>query len=143
MARFVLLSETTGLKDGMPLVPTGQPMREPLTAQTANRVLDIMGTPPTSPPKLLETGIKPLDLFCPFTQGGRVGIFAEWGLGVLVLLPEILRDLNGKQANVTLFTFVPPHTNVTHWQETTAETPNSSGDVQIVYLTAADPIDPD
>jgi RNA polymerase sigma factor (sigma-70 family) len=141
MARCVLLSETTGLKDGMKLVSTGQPASEPITAQTAGRVLDILSAPPPAP-QLLETGIKALDLFCPFTQGGRVGLFAEWGLGTLVLLPEILRDLHGKQAGVTLFTFLPPHADAAQWQETTAEITNSSGDVRIVYLTVADPVDP-
>jgi len=88
----------------------------------------------------LETGIKSIDVFAPMTQSGATGIFTEWGLGVLVLLPEIIRNIDIDDNRQTILVFLPPMKTVQHWKELDAEITLGSRAVSIVYLPVEDPI---
>jgi RNA polymerase sigma factor (sigma-70 family) len=142
IARCIFVSEAKALPQGAAVVPTGVPVPTPVAGDTLRQVADILGSGPTASPELLETGIKAIDLFCPFTKGGRVGVFAEWGVGVLVLLPEILHDLALQKGGVTLLVFVPSPADAPTWNEISKEIAAGTDERQILYIPVADPLDP-
>lgn len=88
----------------------------------------------------LESGIKTIEVFAPLTQGGCTGLFSEWGLGVLVLLPELMHNLDGEENRQTFLVFLPPLRDAQHWQEVTGEITAGSTNIAICFLPVADPI---
>jgi len=88
----------------------------------------------------LVSGIKSIDMFAPLTQSGTLGIFAEWGLGVLVLLPELIHSLDKPNNRQSILAFVPPVENEQHWKDLNAEITLGSINVSIAYIPVADPI---
>jgi RNA polymerase sigma factor (sigma-70 family) len=87
----------------------------------------------------LATGIKTIDLFAPLTQGGSTAVVAEWGLGTLVLLPELLHNLEGDTARQAFFIFTQPVADTKQWGEVIAEMPAGMWALPIVYLPVSNP----
>ncbi|HLV80046.1 MAG TPA: sigma-70 family RNA polymerase sigma factor, partial [Chthonomonadaceae bacterium] len=86
---------------GQEIADTGQPFTEALDRAAVQRAMESLRPSPAGAGPL-ESGIKTIEVFAPLTQGGSAGIFAEWGLGVLVLLPELLRNLDRDENRQTL-----------------------------------------
>ncbi|HTP41853.1 MAG TPA: F0F1 ATP synthase subunit beta, partial [Nitrospiria bacterium] len=108
--RAITLHGTSGLRRGMPVFDTGGPLQVPVTPQCLGRLLNIFGEPldghaPLPPDAyrnilekpaalyetvgaqaILETGIKVIDLLCPFVKGGKTGLFGGAGVGKTVLV---------------------------------------------------------
>jgi F-type H+-transporting ATPase subunit beta len=112
--RAVALGSTDGLQRGMPCTDTGSPVTVPVGEQVLGRVFNLLGEPidkkpaPTvtkrqpihKPPpefsqlnpntEILETGIKVIDLLCPFVRGGKIGLFGGAGVGKTVIIQEMI-----------------------------------------------------
>lgn len=114
--RTVALGGTDGLKRGTKVTATGAPVQVPIGAETQGRMFNVVGDPidgkpapkgkrasiHREPPKLselsgktevLETGIKVIDLICPVTKGGKVGLFGGAGVGKTVLITELINNI--------------------------------------------------
>ena len=115
--RSIAMSSTEGLKRGMPVNDTGGPITVPVGEGTLGRIFNVTGDPvddrgPVTytkrypihrkPPELtdqdtgstiLETGIKVIDLICPFTKGGKVGAFGGAGVGKTVVILELINNI--------------------------------------------------
>src|SRR5262252_6230522 len=113
VVRTIALGSSDGLRRGMKVVNTGAPISVPVGEGTLGRIMDVLGRPidergpvgadramsihrnaPTfeelSPStELLETGIKVIDLVCPFAKGGKVGLFGGAGVGKTVAMMEL------------------------------------------------------
>lgn len=127
---------------GQEILDTGRPYTEVLDRTAVQRAVEKL-RPVSAGVGPLESGIKTIEVFAPLTQGGSAGIFTEWGLGVLVLLPELLQHLDRGENRQALFVFLPPMQDAQQWQEVTAEITTGSRNVPIVYLPVADPISPE
>ena len=115
--RTVALSSTDGLVRGMPAIDTGAPITVPIGRATLGRLFNLLGEPidekgpvnadrfaPIHKPapaleeqnvrtEILETGLKVIDLLCPFNKGGKIGMFGGAGLGKTVLIQELIRNI--------------------------------------------------
>ncbi len=121
---------------GQEVQSMGEPYLEPLDDSVAASIA--MGTRKAGPE--LMTGIKTIDVFAPLTQGGSVGVFAEWGLGSLVLLPELAKRLDTGANRQTVYAFMRPIQDEKQWREVNAELAAGSQKIEILYLPIADPI---
>ncbi len=125
--RAIATSSTRGMCRGAHVHSTGQPLRIPVGAQLVGRVLDLHGRPLDggeelswdeslplyrSPPPpsfclglgdLYPTGIKVIDLFCPFTHGGRVAVFGGAGVGKTVVLTEFIHNAVATLKGIAVF----------------------------------------
>ncbi len=132
--RTVAMSSTEGLERGLEVTSTGKPISVPVGAGVMGRVLDITGNPvdergpvpaekyypihrpaPTledqSPsPQVLATGIKVLDLICPFLKGGKVGAFGGAGVGKTVVIMELINNIAKLHGGVSVFAGVGERT---------------------------------
>ncbi|MBX7116427.1 MAG: F0F1 ATP synthase subunit beta [Myxococcaceae bacterium] len=114
--RCIAMDTTDGLARGTPVKNTGAPIQVPVGAGTLGRILNVVGAPVDelgpvkstqtyaihrTVPKftdqnvqvqMFETGIKVIDLLCPFTRGGKIGLFGGAGVGKTVLLMELIRN---------------------------------------------------
>lgn len=90
----------------------------------------------------VETGVKSVDLFAPISQGGSVGIFAEWGLGTLVLVPELVQRLNDESNRATLYVFLPPLRDAEQWREVAAELIPGTVRLALLTIPVSDPLVP-
>jgi F-type H+/Na+-transporting ATPase subunit beta len=114
--RCISMDTTDGLARGMAVKNTGAPIQVPVGPSTLGRILNVVGQPVDElgpvkaqksypihrePPKfteqntsvqMFETGIKVIDLLCPFTRGGKMGLFGGAGVGKTVLLMELIRN---------------------------------------------------
>ncbi|MDP9374554.1 MAG: sigma-70 family RNA polymerase sigma factor [Chloroflexota bacterium] len=106
-------------------------------------VAAVLGRPgPSEPPRLLETGIKAIDLLCPFPDGGRIGFFSDVGVGKLVLIQELTRTIGRERGSLTAFAFVRAADEVPFLWELAGREEDlfpSSAAVQVVYLPVDDP----
>ncbi len=142
-ARAVTLHRTAGLQRGMPVFDTGSSLRVPVAPECLNRLLDIFGAPldgghplPTQkfqdifarPPALsetrpatsvLETGIKVIDLLCPFIRGGKTGLLGGAGVGKTVLIMEFMHAIVKLHQGVSVFAGVGERIREGHelWRE--------------------------
>ena len=114
--RAVALGGTDGLARGTDVIATGAPVQVPIGAETQGRMFNVVGDPidgkpapkgkkasiHRAPPALadlsgktevLETGIKVIDLICPITKGGKVGLFGGAGVGKTVLITELINNI--------------------------------------------------
>jgi RNA polymerase sigma factor (sigma-70 family) len=123
---------------GQEVLDSHDPFLEPLDMTIVAAVVDRQRSAKWGGP--LATGIKAIDVFAPLTQSGTSGLFTEWGLGVLVLLPELIHNLDKGENRQTFLVFVPPVSNQAHWQELTAEVTLGSRAISIAYLPVDDPI---
>ena len=134
LVRTVALAPTDGLIRGMPVKDTGAPIKVPVGKSTLGRVMDLLGNPvddggpvkgedyfpihraapkleeqdPT--PKVFQTGLKVVDLLCPFPKGGKIGLFGGAGVGKTVLVQELIRNIAVEAGGVSVFAGVGERT---------------------------------
>ncbi|HRG62880.1 MAG: F0F1 ATP synthase subunit beta [Neisseriales bacterium] len=134
IVRTIAMGSSDGLQRGLDVVSTGGPISVPVGTATLGRIMDVLGNPidemgdiPTeqrraihqSAPKfdeisqtteLLETGIKVIDLLCPFAKGGKVGLFGGAGVGKTVNMMELIRNIAIEHSGYSVFTGVGERT---------------------------------
>jgi F-type H+/Na+-transporting ATPase subunit beta len=134
VVRTIALGSTDGLRRGMKVVNTGAPISVPVGPKTLGRIMDVLGRPideagpigaektmsihrkapsfeELSPSQeLLETGIKVIDLICPFAKGGKVGLFGGAGVGKTVNMMELIRNIAIEHSGYSVFAGVGERT---------------------------------
>jgi len=132
--RCVAMSSTDGISRGMKATDTGEPIKVPVGEATLGRVLNVLGEPvdymgPVKtenfsvirrrPPtfeeqsiktEMLETGIKVIDLLCPYPKGGKVGLFGGAGVGKTVVIMELIRNIAHEHGGFSVFAGVGERT---------------------------------
>jgi F-type H+/Na+-transporting ATPase subunit beta len=134
VVRTIALGSTDGLKRGLKATNTGAPISVPVGQKTLGRIIDVLGTPidekgpigeeerwsihraapkfidlsPTA--ELLETGIKVIDLICPFAKGGKIGLFGGAGVGKTVNMLELIRNIAIEHSGYSVFAGVGERT---------------------------------
>ena len=141
--RAITLHQTAGLQRGAPVYDTGAPLHIPVTSDCLGRLLNVFGEPLDNLPPLdtqeyrnvhsrpapladaiaasgiLETGIKVIDLLCPFVKGGKTGLFGGAGVGKTVLVMEFMHAIATLHQGVSVFAGVGERTREGHelWHE--------------------------
>ena len=134
VVRAIAMGASDGLRRGMQVVSTGKPISVPVGPATLGRIMDVLGRPiddagPIATdvrraihqpaPKfdelspsvdLLETGIKVIDLVCPFAKGGKVGLFGGAGVGKTVNMMELINNIAKQHAGLSVFAGVGERT---------------------------------
>jgi F-type H+-transporting ATPase subunit beta len=134
IVRTIALGSTDGVRRGMRVVNTGAPISVPVGPATLGRVMDVLGRPidergpvnaqekrsiHASAPKfdelspsveLLETGIKVVDLICPFAKGGKIGLFGGAGVGKTVTMLELINNIATQHSGLSVFAGVGERT---------------------------------
>ena len=134
IVRAVAMSSTDGLVRGMNVVNTGNPITVPVGDATLGRLLNVTGQPidergpvnseerwsihreapsfsEQNPEKeILETGIKVIDLLCPYVKGGKIGLFGGAGVGKTVLIQELIRNIAYEHGGYSVFAGVGERT---------------------------------
>ncbi|MBA2653611.1 MAG: F0F1 ATP synthase subunit beta [Gammaproteobacteria bacterium] len=134
IVRTIAMGSSDGLKRGLAVVNTGDPIMVPVGKDTLGRIMDVLGNPideegeikanrilpiHRAPPKftdqamsteLLETGIKVIDLLCPFAKGGKVGLFGGAGVGKTVNMMELIRNIAIEHSGYSVFAGVGERT---------------------------------
>jgi F-type H+-transporting ATPase subunit beta len=132
--RTVSMSGTEGLKRGYTVTDTGGPIRMPVGPGVMGRVLDVTGAPvddrgpvvaekhnpihrpapwlvdQSTSPDVLSTGIKVIDLICPFLKGGKIGAFGGAGVGKTVVIMELINNIAKLHGGVSVFAGVGERT---------------------------------
>ena len=132
--RCIAMGPTDGLVRGMDAVATGAPITVPVGENTLGRMFNVLGDPIVNlePPKteehypihrqapafeaqststeMLETGIKVVDLLCPYQKGGKIGLFGGAGVGKTVLIQELIRNIATEHGGYSVFTGVGERT---------------------------------
>jgi F-type H+-transporting ATPase subunit beta len=134
IVRTIAMGSTDGLRRGLAANSTGGPISVPVGTKTLGRIMDVLGNPVDekgdigadvswpihrAPPtfaeqaagvELLETGIKVIDLICPFAKGGKVGLFGGAGVGKTVTLMELIRNIAVEHSGYSVFAGVGERT---------------------------------
>ena len=134
VVRTIALGSSEGLSRGLEVVDTGQPIAIPVGEDTLGRILDVLGNPidekgpveakikqpihrkapsyedQVGGNELLETGIKVIDLMCPFARGGKVGLFGGAGVGKTVTMLELIRNIAIEHSGLSVFAGVGERT---------------------------------
>ena len=134
VVRCIAMGVSEGLKRGMPVTGTGAPISVPVGKGTLGRIMDVLGDPQDEvgpvetderwaihrePPsyedqagstELLETGIKVIDLLCPFAKGGKVGLFGGAGVGKTVNMLELINNIATEHSGLSVFAGVGERT---------------------------------
>ena len=134
VVRTIAMGSTEGLKRGLNVSDTGKPIQVPVGEETLGRIMDVLGNPideagpigekerlpihrasPTYAEQavsdeLLETGIKVIDLVCPFAKGGKVGLFGGAGVGKTVNMMELIRNIAIEHSGFSVFAGVGERT---------------------------------
>lgn len=134
VVRTVAMGSSEGLKRGLIVENTNSPIKVPVGKGTLGRIIDVLGNPidecgpidskefmpihrkaPTfeelaSGNELLETGIKVIDLICPFAKGGKVGLFGGAGVGKTVNMMELIRNIAIEHSGYSVFAGVGERT---------------------------------
>ena len=132
--RAVAMSATTGLKRGMEVIDTGAPIEVPVGKETLGRIFNVLGEaidnkgdvnakkklpihrqapgidelePRT---ELFETGVKVIDLLCPFVRGGKIGMFGGAGVGKTVIIMELIHNIAIEHGGFSVFAGVGERT---------------------------------
>ena len=132
--RAVAMSDTTGLKRGMEVIDTGSPIEVPVGKETLGRIFNVLGEvidnkgdinakkklpihrqapgidelePRT---ELFETGVKVIDLLCPFVRGGKIGMFGGAGVGKTVIIMELIHNIAIEHGGFSVFAGVGERT---------------------------------
>ena len=132
--RCIAMGPTDGLVRGMEAVATGNPIMVPVGENTLGRIFNVLGQPidnkeaPTdvkyypihrkapafeeqsTEAEMLETGIKVVDLLCPYQKGGKIGLFGGAGVGKTVLIQELIRNIATEHGGYSVFTGVGERT---------------------------------
>ncbi|HOX70555.1 MAG TPA: F0F1 ATP synthase subunit beta, partial [Dokdonella sp.] len=134
VVRTIALGSTDGLKRGLVANNTGDGIKVPVGKETLGRIMDVLGNPideagpigekekwvihrqapayddQSSSNDLLETGIKVIDLVCPFAKGGKVGLFGGAGVGKTVNMLELINNIATQHAGLSVFAGVGERT---------------------------------
>ncbi|HEX2796393.1 MAG TPA: F0F1 ATP synthase subunit beta, partial [Immundisolibacter sp.] len=134
IVRTIALGSSDGLRRGMTVTDTGKPITVPVGSATLGRIMDVLGRPidergpvdqaQTAPihrkapaydelspsQELLETGIKVIDLICPFAKGGKVGLFGGAGVGKTVNMMELINNIAKAHSGLSVFAGVGERT---------------------------------
>ena len=134
IVRTIAMGSTEGLKRSMPVTSTGAPISVPVGTATLGRIMDVLGRPideagdvaadtkwsihreapsyaeQSNSTELLETGIKVIDLLCPFAKGGKVGLFGGAGVGKTVNMMELINNIALKHSGLSVFAGVGERT---------------------------------
>ena len=128
--RCIAMGTTDGLRRGMDAIATGAPISVPVGENTLGRIFNVLGEPidnkerpqveeylpihrkaPTfeeqsTQTEILETGIKVVDLLCPYQKGGKIGLFGGAGVGKTVLIQELIHNIATEHGGYSIFTGV-------------------------------------
>ena len=134
VVRCIAMSSTDGLQRGVEAVDTGAPIRVPVGEACLGRVFNLLGNPIDNGPapeteeqwpihrpapsyedqepatEILETGIKVVDLICPYAKGGKIGLFGGAGVGKTVLIMELINNVAKQHGGISVFTGVGERT---------------------------------
>ena len=134
VARCIAMSSTDGLVRGTEAVNTGKCISVPVGPETLGRIFNVLGEPVDEKPapenaerweihrpapsydeqsvetEILETGIKVIDLICPYTKGGKIGLFGGAGVGKTVLIMELINNVAKQHGGISVFTGVGERT---------------------------------
>lgn len=134
VVRAIAMGSTEGLKRGVSVENTSQPIKVPVGEKTLGRIMNVLGEPiddagpidaeeklpihrlapsfaeQSGTTELLETGIKVIDLLCPFAKGGKVGLFGGAGVGKTVNMMELIRNIAIEHSGYSVFTGVGERT---------------------------------
>src|SRR6266571_4762064 len=113
VVRCISLGSSDGLRRGMKVKNTGGPISVPVGKGTLGRIMDVLGRPfdELSPSvELLETGIKVIDLICPFAKGGKIGLFGGAGVGKTVNMLELINNIATQHSGLSVFAGVGERT---------------------------------
>ncbi len=134
VVRAIAMGSSEGLKRGLEVENTGSPIQVPVGQGTLGRIMDVLGRPidekgpietdevlPIHRPapsyedqrggnEILETGIKVIDLVCPFARGGKVGLFGGAGVGKTVTMLELIRNIAIEHSGLSVFAGVGERT---------------------------------
>ena len=133
-ARCIAMSSTDGLGRDAEAVDTGKPISVPVGRETLGRIFNVLGEPTDLKPspegaerwdihrpapeyatlssnkEILETGIKVIDLLCPYSKGGKIGLFGGAGVGKTVLIMELINNVAKEHGGLSVFTGVGERT---------------------------------
>ncbi|WP_144392471.1 F0F1 ATP synthase subunit beta [Pleionea sediminis] len=134
VVRCIAMGSSDGMKRGMEVSNTGAPIQVPVGKETLGRIMDVLGNPidekgdigeqermsihrkapsyeeQAATNELLETGIKVIDLVCPFAKGGKVGLFGGAGVGKTVNMMELIRNIAIEHSGYSVFAGVGERT---------------------------------
>ena len=134
VVRCIALGSSDGLKRGLNVDNTGNPIQVPVGTKTLGRIMNVLGEPideqgpigaeeqwsihraapsyeeQSNSTELLETGIKVIDLICPFAKGGKVGLFGGAGVGKTVNMMELIRNIAIEHSGYSVFAGVGERT---------------------------------
>ena len=134
VVRCIAMSSTDGLVRGTKAVDTGRAISVPVGEQTLGRIFNVLGEPVDEKPapesaerweihrpapaydeqatstEILETGIKVIDLLCPYAKGGKIGLFGGAGVGKTVLIMELIHNIATEHGGISVFTGVGERT---------------------------------
>ena len=133
-ARCIAMDSTDGLTRDTAVTDTGYPIRVPVGKETLGRIFNVLGDPVDNEPapenaerrdihrqapafdelststEILETGIKVIDLLCPYSKGGKIGLFGGAGVGKTVLIMELINNIAKQHGGLSVFTGVGERT---------------------------------
>ena len=134
IVKCIAMGPTDGLVRGMEAIATGGPITVPVGEVTLGRIFNVLGDPIDNKPmpenverdpihrkaptfaeqstetEVLETGIKVVDLLCPYQKGGKIGLFGGAGVGKTVLIQELIRNIATEHGGYSVFTGVGERT---------------------------------
>ncbi|MCD9466833.1 F0F1 ATP synthase subunit beta [Photobacterium iliopiscarium] len=134
VVRCIAMGSSDGLRRGLEVVNTKAPISVPVGEETLGRIMNVLGTPidecgeigekkkyaihraapsyeeQSSSSELLETGVKVIDLICPFAKGGKVGLFGGAGVGKTVNMMELINNIAKAHSGLSVFTGVGERT---------------------------------
>ena len=134
VVRCIAMSSTDGLQRGVPATDTGSPITVPVGEACLGRIFNLLGEPVDNGPapeaeerwpihrpapsyeeqesttEILETGIKVVDLICPYPKGGKIGLFGGAGVGKTVLIMELINNVAKEHGGISVFTGVGERT---------------------------------
>ncbi len=134
VVRCIAMSSTDGLVRGMEAVDTGKSISVPVGKETLGRIFNVLGEPVDEQPapetaerweihrpapsyeeqesvsEILETGIKVIDLICPYAKGGKIGLFGGAGVGKTVIIMELINNIAKQHGGISVFSGVGERT---------------------------------
>ena len=134
VVRCIAMSSTDGLKRNLPVTDTGKSISVPVGKETLGRIFNVLGDTVdngeavnseerwtihrhapdfdelSTSKEILETGIKVIDLICPYSKGGKIGLFGGAGVGKTVLIMELINNIAKQHGGLSVFTGVGERT---------------------------------
>ncbi|MBQ4067134.1 MAG: F0F1 ATP synthase subunit beta [Clostridia bacterium] len=133
-ARCIAMASTDGLRRDTPVTDTGSPISVPVGSETLGRIFNVLGevvdngeevkseerwnihrpapeySELSTSAEIFETGIKVIDLICPYSKGGKIGLFGGAGVGKTVLIMELINNIAKQHGGISVFTGVGERT---------------------------------